>query len=207
MGEISPLVSNASFWDWIDGWSLILVVIGVVGEGVHEWPPATIREWQYLSLLGRLSWLILLAGLAGEFVAQNVRNSDNNLIIAALNDRAVQAEKLAAKLLTDLNTERQKRESRRVSDDQLSTLVSELSKIGGPFFVVCRDEDEPRQYCDRFVSALTNARLIDLSVATNVFTRSPTDNWTGIVLYAPTVSDPNNAMNVHFLEHLSVRRF
>lgn len=150
MDEISPLVSNASFWDTIDGWSLIFVIIGVIGEGIHEWPPRRLREWRYFSSLGRISWLILLAGLAGEFIAQNITNADNKLIIAGLNNRAAQAEKLAARSLKDLDVERQKRASRTVSDAQLSTLVSELSKLGGPFLLVCRDEDEPRQYCDRF---------------------------------------------------------
>ena len=106
MDEIAPLVSKAAFWDWIDGWSLIFVIVGVVGEGLHEWPPSIVRNWQWFHNLGRLSWLILLAGLAGEFIAQNNRNADNNLIVAALNDRAAQAEKLAAKLMTDLDAER-----------------------------------------------------------------------------------------------------
>jgi hypothetical protein len=73
--------------------------------------------------------------------------------------------------------------------DPLATLVSALSKIGDPFFLVCRDDDEPRQYCDRFSLALTRAKLINDNVAPPIFSNDPGDNWTGIKLYSPTISD------------------
>jgi hypothetical protein len=195
MSEISPLVSNASFWYWVDGWSLILVIIGVIGEGVHEWPPSKLKEWRHFSILGRMSWLILLLGLAGEFVAQNIRNADNNLIIAALNDRAAQAEQVAAKTLVDLNLERQKRESRHVTDVQLQTLVDALSKIGGRFFIVGVDEDEPTQYFDRFMMALSKANLLDEK---SPYVLGGGEKWTGIKLYAPNVVDEKNPLTDPF---------
>ena len=89
----------------------------------------------------------------------------------------------AQRLKLELQEEEHKRASRQVSDEQLSALAVDLSKIGGPYFLVCRDEDEPRRYCTRFELALDKAHLTDPGNENVAFVISPADNWTGITLY------------------------
>jgi hypothetical protein len=188
--EIASLSAAINFWE---GWgyvALAAVFIVVVGESIEEftdWP----KKSGFDKRLTRLSLLLLIAGLAGEIITQPNTNMANDRFVALLNRETGQ---LALQLEQEIN----KRASRTVTDKQMSSLVAELSKIGGPYFLVCRNEDEPRQYCDRFSIALTKAHLINDNVAPPVFTNDPGDDWTGIKLYTPTISDRGNPQNDPF---------
>jgi hypothetical protein len=182
------------------------VILGVYWEG--ERFPKHVQDF---------AWKLLLFCLAVEaadgfelFSLDTAITNEQSLQIAQLKRDEAEATESAAKfakeaqqLKVDLETEEHKRASRYVSESQLNTLVKELEKIGGPLFLVCRDEDEPRKYCNRFSLALTNANLINDAVAHPAFTTDHRDNWTGIKLYTPTISDRKNPQDDPFVRAFS----
>jgi hypothetical protein len=192
---------------WPIGLVLLVANIGVIA-GVY------LEDDKFSEHIKRMGWKLLLVSLAIEaadgfalFSIDTSLTNDQSKQIAQLQLDTADATKSAAEfakeaqqLKIDLLNEQHKRESRHVTDEQLSTLVSGLSKVGGPFFLVCRDEDEPRKYCDQFAIALVKAGLIDPNVAPNIFTDMPMSSVTGIKLYAPTVTDKNDLASDPFLK-------
>jgi hypothetical protein len=192
---------------WPIGLVLLVANIGVIA-GVY------LEDDKFTEKIKRLGWKLLIICLAIEaadgfelFSIDTSIANDQSKQIARLQLDTADATKSAAgfakeaqQLKIDLLNEQHKRESHHVTDEQLSILVSKLSTIGGLFFLVCRDEDEPRRYCDRFATALINAHLIDLNVAPNMFTDMPMASVTGIKLYDPNVTDKNDLMNDPFLK-------
>ena len=71
-----------------------VVVIGVILEGIAEWLPKERRETSFVTKLTRTGWLILVAALAVEYVAQRNKDADEAWITASL--MSVQAESLSS---------------------------------------------------------------------------------------------------------------
>jgi hypothetical protein len=94
MLDIDALAASSAWWEVVDKIGVAAVLIGVIGEGLAEWHPARINGWRHWKATARVSWLVLVAGLAIELPAQHMKGSNDALIIAALNDR-VEHEKTA----------------------------------------------------------------------------------------------------------------
>jgi hypothetical protein len=67
-------------------------------EGIVYWLPKKRRETRLIDALTRTGWFILVVALIVEFLAQHNKDSADALIIAALTDRASQAELALAKI-------------------------------------------------------------------------------------------------------------
>jgi hypothetical protein len=85
--DLSVLISSLSCWETAGYTGLAIVIIGVVGEGIHDFT-AWFRDTRWHSGGGKLSVLILIAGLAVEGVAQVKANSISGEIIALLSGEA-----------------------------------------------------------------------------------------------------------------------
>jgi hypothetical protein len=120
--DIATLSSWSARWEVVDVIGVVLVLIGVIGEGLSEWPPGKLRDWPHLGKFGRISWLILVAGLAVELVAQHKKDGDDALIIASLSDHAAQ-------LSEDVETQRAASEAAQaqIADAQARTKEAELA--------------------------------------------------------------------------------
>jgi hypothetical protein len=118
--DLASLKVNVNFWEFWAYMALAAVLIGVIGESVEEftnWP----KKWGIEKPLTRLSALVLIAGLATEGITQPNTNMANDTLVALLNQETGQ-------LVLELQQEINKRASRKLTDAQLSVLVSGLSK-------------------------------------------------------------------------------
>jgi len=88
MIDVLGLLETASWWSTIDKIGVVLVILGVIGEGISEFLPERLTRCINTRRLGRISWLILVAGLFIEFAAESQRDADDGLVIAALNAQA-----------------------------------------------------------------------------------------------------------------------
>jgi len=95
--DIASLLSTISFWETWGYVALGAVLLGVVGESVKEfskWPERI--GWE--KKLGRVSALVLIAGLAGEGITQPNTNAANATLVAFVNKQAAQARLEIARL-------------------------------------------------------------------------------------------------------------
>jgi hypothetical protein len=97
--DIASLLSNISFWESWGYVALTAVLLGVVGESIKEFTH-WLGPWE--KKVGRLSALILVAGLAGEGITQPNTNAANATLVAIVNARAAKAELELAKLKAPL---------------------------------------------------------------------------------------------------------
>jgi hypothetical protein len=88
MSDIASLSAASHWWETNDILALVLVAIGVVGEGIAQWLPKEQRERPAIENLGKRAWLVLVLGLAAEGVCQPNKDAADALIVAALNERA-----------------------------------------------------------------------------------------------------------------------
>ncbi|MGA8555543.1 MAG: hypothetical protein WB630_14105 [Candidatus Acidiferrales bacterium] len=95
---------------------------------------------------------------------------------------------LTARVELALENERAKLAPRRITASQEDVLVSELKGKVEKLFLVGRDEQEPRQYADQFISALRASDLLDTYVLTN----SATEQCAGIRLFIPLPTTATN---------------
>jgi hypothetical protein len=119
--DIATLASWSAWWEAVDVAGVVLVLIGVIGEGLSEWPPRALREWRHITGFGRISWLILVAGLAIELVAQHKKDANDTLIIADLNDQTEHEKTARAQFEAQFSW-------RVIDDGQTKTLLHELSE-------------------------------------------------------------------------------
>lgn len=95
--DLNALMSSLSFWEKAGYVGLAAVLIGVVGETIHEF--ASRPRWSWWGPKGgRLSALILIAGLAIEGVAQINANSISGRVIAFLGNEEASTRERAANL-------------------------------------------------------------------------------------------------------------
>jgi len=95
--DLSALMSSLSCWEYAGYAGLAIVIIGVVGEGVHDFTTWFSNTW-WSTKGGRLSVLVLIAGLAIEGVTQVKANSLSGQIIAFLGEQAATTRERAATL-------------------------------------------------------------------------------------------------------------
>jgi len=154
--DIAALLANISFWE---GWgyvALAAVLIGVAGESIKEFTPWLERiGWE--KKIGRISALILIAGLAGEGVTQPNTNAANAKLIALLN-------KQTAQLRLDLEA----RKNRSLTDAQKSAIIERLKPLpdkGKIIFNPLMTDGEAIQFSDQ-IKAVLKAAGYDVEDAT-----------------------------------------
>jgi hypothetical protein len=126
--DLNALIASLSCWE-IAGYSgLVIVIIGVVGEAVHEWVPLFSYVW-WRANGGRLSVLVLIAGLAIEGVAQVKANSISGQIIAFLSDRAATLEGANLRLRERVVILEAKLAPKNLTDDQVSELTQRIRHL------------------------------------------------------------------------------
>lgn len=165
---ISFIVANSETFQFllIQGETLATIAVGygIIFES-DKYPKSTHVVAEKLVICGIILETMFSIGL---FILDDRIISIQNTQLIAQNE--------------EIKKEITKRESRSVSDADLATLMFELKKIGGPFFLICRDDDETRQYCFRFESALNKSDLVEHS-SPPVYTSAA--DWSGIVLEVP----------------------
>jgi hypothetical protein len=132
--NIVELSADSTWWSSVDRWALSAVAIGVVMEGIVYWLPKKRRETRLIEALTRTGWFILVVALIVEFLAQHNKDSADALIIAALTDRASQAELALAKI----------KEPRRLLPKQLTDLTSKAKMFSDVSFDFSL-QDDPEQ--------------------------------------------------------------
>jgi hypothetical protein len=95
MTDIASWSADAAWWSRVDHWALIVVVAGVVLEGIAEWLPRERRETPLMTSVTRTGWLILVAALVVEYAAQRNKDADDSLVVGVLNEQAAQFSKEA----------------------------------------------------------------------------------------------------------------
>jgi hypothetical protein len=135
--HLSVLMSLLSCWEIAGYAGLAIVIIGVIGEGIHDFTTWFKRTW-WGPHGGRFAVLVLIAGLAIEGVAQVKANSTSGQIIAVLSNQAADTreraaihEKEAAQLRLDLA---KMRAPRNIDANVQNTLVERLKPIGTKLF-------------------------------------------------------------------------
>jgi hypothetical protein len=99
MNPLDP--GSLKFWETFGELGFILVVIGVVGEGIEILPKLLKpelyeRNKRTLEKIGLSFWIILILGLAAEFLGNHKAMRIANSINAKLNEEAANARKEAA---------------------------------------------------------------------------------------------------------------
>lgn len=79
--DLKSLIDALSWWERVGYLGLSLVIIGVVGEGIHDFTSWFMTTW-WSSGGGRASVLILIAGLAIEGIGQVNVNSTSEQLVA-----------------------------------------------------------------------------------------------------------------------------
>jgi hypothetical protein len=97
VADISALTSELACWELAGYGALAAVLIGVIGESIHEFVLHFGSAW-WRANGGKASALILIGGLAAEGITQVKVNSVSGQIIALLNERAARFEADAARL-------------------------------------------------------------------------------------------------------------
>ena len=126
MTDIAALASWSAWWEVVDVVGVGIVLAGVIGEGISEWPPRKLKDWPHLKNFGRISWLVLVAGLAVELVAQHKKDANDALIIAFLTDQTEHEKTARAKFEAQFSW-------RVIDEGQTKSLISALS--GSPHVV------------------------------------------------------------------------
>ncbi len=125
--DISALISALSCWELAGYAALAAVVVGVIGESIHEFIPWFGSVW-WRTNGGKASALLLIAGLAAEGITQVKTNSISGQIIAFLNERAGRLEKEAADAKERAALIQRAAAWRRITSDQSDKLIQTLSK-------------------------------------------------------------------------------
>jgi|SRR5271165_16571 len=112
--EVASLKSALGCWEWLEYVSTAIVFLGCVGEFVAEFTSLPKSE-KTEKKLARLSLIILIFGIAGELLG-TVRTSQlSGQLIANIDERAANENKLVAGLEQDVakaNTEMAKQQAR-----------------------------------------------------------------------------------------------
>jgi hypothetical protein len=119
--NITSLMSKISFWETWGYVALGGVLVGVIGESIKEftnWPERI--GWE--KKIGRLSALVLIAGLAGKGLTQPSTNAANAKLVAFVN-------KEAAQLQTDLQKEREYTAARSWKKEQFDAIQAIHDKV------------------------------------------------------------------------------
>jgi hypothetical protein len=94
MASMESLNTLLSTWDSVAYFTLALVLIGVVGETIVEW--TSIFAGTRRDAVGKVSSLILIAGLGGEIIVHAKISEYTSEIVALLNGQARAADERAA---------------------------------------------------------------------------------------------------------------
>jgi hypothetical protein len=122
--DISASISTLGNWELAGYAALAIVIIGVVGESVHEFTSWFGSTWRAKG--GKAAALVLVAGRAGEGIAEVEVNNIGGEIIAFQN-------KQDAQLQLDLEKERTKTAPRHLTKwqfDALQELKGVVSDVG-----------------------------------------------------------------------------
>jgi hypothetical protein len=137
--NLNELISSLSFWE-ISGYvGLFGVLIGVIGEAVHEFSASPKWNW-WKSKGGRLSALLLIVGLAVEGVAQVNANNISGRVIAFLGDQEATTRERAAKLELELA---RLRAPRLLTPEQRQEVVSRLRRFEATAVAINANGDDP----------------------------------------------------------------
>jgi hypothetical protein len=161
--DIPALKSAQSWWELAGYVSLATVLIGVIGESVHEFFTRFGSSWWRL-IGGKASALVLIAGLAAEGITQVKTNSISDQITAVLDRENLEI--------------REKVAGRRITKEQHDILVSELSKAPAVFDIEALEEGEASLYASDIFHTLTDAKWTSNS---RTFPHGVV--WTGLVLF------------------------
>ena len=121
MDAMTSLSESSSFWGSVGAIGAVVVLVGVIGEGLAEWPIGCMKDWPRLNAFGKFSWGILVFGLAVELLAVASKDSDDSKIIANLNSQAGEIRRDNLLLEREVNP-------RRLSPAQFASFVDMLAK-------------------------------------------------------------------------------
>jgi hypothetical protein len=173
--DISSALVNAAWWGEVDKWSLVVVIVAVIGEGISEYSPTKFKTCWLMKRLGRVSWLLLVAGLVGETSAQLNKDGDNDLVIAALKAQLETARGETARADANLLKEQRLTARERWRLERLERIIlprsidpSTAGRIGEsmkaaafqPINLAVVDQPEPTRYGLDWMITLRNAGLL-----------------------------------------------
>lgn len=165
--DISALMSDVTFWESCGYIALSAVVIGVIGESIKEFTPV-LKYAGYQGRIGRLSTLLLIAGLAGEGITQPNTNATNARLVAFLNNQTVQ-------LQADLEKERQKTSARVLTEDDWDSIQRLKGKISSVDIAVESGCIECRSLEAQLIFAFRSA-----NIKLEEYRAPPGVSWTGV---------------------------
>jgi biopolymer transport protein ExbD len=154
--NLNDLMSSLSFWERGGYIGLAAVIFGVIGETIHEFAAWPHWEW-WRPRGGKLSALVLIAGLAIEGVAQINANNTSDRVIAVLRDEEAATKERAEELRkANLALEKQLN-PRTINDEQADVLIKAIRPFAGVPFEVEADPTAEYGFVDRLITLLTEA--------------------------------------------------
>jgi hypothetical protein len=87
--------SSLIIWEWVENIGWVLVILGCIGEGVSEFTKCPAND-EKRHKFGKLSWLVLIAGLGLEYLGSGRVGAIKDLQVAQLKKEAGEATKRAA---------------------------------------------------------------------------------------------------------------
>jgi hypothetical protein len=132
---------------------LAIVIIGVAGEGIHDFTRWFTRTW-WGPNGGRLSVLILIIGLAIEGIAQVKTNSTSDKIIAFLGKETADENERTAELKLALEKEITSRSPREIKPEQRTNLLTALNAVmpKGEITITAKLFDEEAERFEKQIS-------------------------------------------------------
>jgi len=161
--------SALRIWEWVENIGWAFVIFGCIGEGLAEFTKFPKEEHKRHNV-GKFSWLILVAGLALEFLGSGRVAAIKDLEVARLNREAGEANEHAAKLEKEAAETRVRAAKLEAQIDGLNPLkkpvvsLSAFVKIGFSNAITSNKMTSPRIGGD---TEVTRAELFFWSVRTH----------------------------------------
>ena len=152
MVDIAAASADASWWETNDILALIIVTVGVVGEGIALWLPKERRETPYFHGLERRAWLFVVLGLLFEGVSQRNKDAADSIIVSSLNETA-ENERLARIKLEDQLA------PRRLDEKAGAAIRDRLTAFSGMRLdmIVCGEPFDILEFSPQLYKSLTDA--------------------------------------------------
>jgi hypothetical protein len=165
-------MSSLSCWESAGYIGLLIVIVGVAAEGIHDFTSWFKQTW-WGPHGGRAAILVLIIGLALEGVAQVKANSTSGQIIAFLGSQAAATRERAAKLEIQLA---KIRANRRLEREAQARITSDLQPFAGtPFTLASNGDTDSVNLALDVRAALVAARFVERFTQSRMVLNPPND--------------------------------
>jgi hypothetical protein len=200
--NLSSLMTSLSCWEIAEYVAVGAVIVGVVGEFLHDFGSSLKRRFSWWnSWGGKISGSVLIVALAVELITLVKTNSISGQVIAFIGDQAAETRERAAILEKDAELARLEQERlkalvtwREITPEQREILISHLESQGGEVTIGYAQNDPEAFAFGALISHVFG--LINEKHSKIIWNVSPNPLpriYNNIMYFDLFISDPENA--------------